>query len=395
MTKIKVTTGIDALIADGFSCLKGKRVGLLTHGPACDLSLTSTLQHFMHHLQGGLKVVFTPQHGFFAQAQNLDPVTIAQGTDGLKWVSLYGKDESSLHPLKDDLVNLDILVVDLVDAGSRFHTFQATMLYAMRAAFANGVAVMVLDRPNPLGGIAVEGPMLLPEWSSFVGVHPIPIRHGLTIGELAILYKEELELGGDLEVVPCEGWKRSMYFDETGLPWVMPSPNIPTLETAIVYPGQCLLEGTNLSEGRGTTQPFQMCGAPFLNPNLVADSMSKEMLPGISFRPVSFKPTFDKWQGEQCGGVEILVTNRSIFQPVRTSLALLHHLRLLSGKHFAWRAEPYEFVKDKLAIDLLLGSDRERMQMQAGMPWRDIIAEWAEEEADFLFHRKPFLIYLD
>ena len=395
MTKIKVTTGIDALIADGFSCLKGKRVGLLTHGPACDLSLTSTLQHFMLHLQGGLKVVFTPQHGFFAQAQNLDPVTIAQGTDGLKWVSLYGKDESSLHPLKDDLVNLDILVVDLVDAGSRFHTFQATMLYAMRAAFANGVAVMVLDRPNPLGGIAVEGPMLLPEWSSFVGVHPIPIRHGLTIGELAILYKEELELGGDLEVVPCEGWKRSMYFDETGLPWVMPSPNIPTLETAIVYPGQCLLEGTNLSEGRGTTQPFQMCGAPFLNPNLVADSMSKEMLPGISFRPVSFKPTFDKWQGEQCGGVEILVTDRSIFQPVRTSLALLHHLRLLSGKHFAWRAEPYEFVKDKLAIDLLLGSDRERMQMQAGMPWRDIIAEWAEEEADFLFHRKPFLIYLD
>ena len=395
MTKIKVTTGIDALIADGFSCLKGKRVGLLTHGPACDLSLTSTLQHFMHHLQGGLKVVFTPQHGFFAQAQNLDPVTIAQGTDGLKWVSLYGKDESSLHPLKDDLVNLDILVVDLVDAGSRFHTFQATMLYAMRAAFANGVAVMVLDRPNPLGGIAVEGPMLLPEWSSFVGVHPIPIRHGLTIGELAILYKEELELGGDLEVVPCEGWKRSMYFDETGLPWVMPSPNIPTLETAIVYPGQCLLEGTNLFEGRGTTQPFQMCGAPFLNPNLVADSMSKEMLPGISFRPVSFKPTFDKWQGEQCGGVEILVTHRSIFQPVRTSLALLHHLRLLSGKHFAWRAEPYEFVKDKLAIDLLLGSDRERMQMQAGMPWRDIIAEWAEEEADFLFHRKPFLIYLD
>lgn len=395
MTKIKVTTGIDALIADGFSCLKGKRVGLLTHGPACDLSLTSTLQHFMHHLQGGLKVVFTPQHGFFAQAQNLDPVTIAQGTDGLKWVSLYGKDESSLHPLKDDLVNLDILVVDLVDAGSRFHTFQATMLYAMRAAFANGVAVMVLDRPNPLGGIAVEGPMLLPEWSSFVGVHPIPIRHGLTIGELAILYKEELELGGDLEVVPCEGWKRSMYFDETGLPWVMPSENIPTLETAIVYPGQCLLEGTNLSEGRGTTQPFQMCGAPFLNPNLVADSMSKEMLPGISFRPVSFKPTFDKWQGEQCGGVEILVTDRSIFQPVRTSLALLHHLRLLSGKHFAWRAEPYEFVKDKLAIDLLLGSDRERMQMQAGMPWRDIIAEWAEEEADFLFHRKPFLIYLD
>lgn len=395
MTKIKVTTGIDALIADGFSCLKGKRVGLLTHAPACDFSLTSTLQHFIHHLNKGLKVVFTPQHGFFPQAQESGLVTIAQGADVLKWASLYGNDESNLHPRKEDLVNLDILVVDLVDAGCRSHTFQATMLYAMRRAFANGVAVMVLDRPNPLGGISVEGPMLLPEWSSFVGVHPIPVRHGLTIGELAILYKEELELGGDLEVVPCEGWKRSMYFDETGLPWVMPNANMPTLESAIVYPGTCLLEGTNLSEGRGTTHPFQLCGAPFLNPNLVADTMSKEMLPGISFRPVSFKPTIDKWQGEQCGGVELLVTDRSIFQPVRTGLALLHHLRELSGKHFAWRAEPYEFVNDKLAIDLLLGSDRERMQMQAGMAWRDIIAEWAEEEADFLFHRKPFLIYLE
>lgn len=395
MTKIKVTTGIDALIADGFACLKGKRVGLLTHTPACDSLQTSTLQHFVHHLQVELKVVFTPKHGFFAQNQDLDPITIAQGVDGLKWVGLYGKDESSLHPLQEDLVNLDILVVDLVDVGSRFHTFQATMLYAMRAAFANGVAVMVLDRPNPLGGIAVEGPMLLPEWSSFVGVHPIPIRHGLTIGELAILYKEELELGGELEVVPCEGWKRSMYFDETGLPWVMPSPNMPSFETALVYPGQCLLEGTNLSEGIGTLHPFQLCGAPFLNPNLVADTMSKETLPGVSFRPVSFKPTFDKWQGEQCGGVELLVTDRAVFQPVRTSLALLQHLREISGKHFAWSIEPYEFVKDKLAIDLLLGSDRERTQMQAGISWRDSIAEWTEEEADFLFHRKPFLIYLD
>ena len=395
MTKIKVTTGIDALIADGFSCLKGKRVALLTHAPACDISLTSTLQLFIHHLRGGLKVVFTPEHGFFASAQDSDAGSIVQITDGLKWAKLYGNDESNLHPLKKDFDNLDVLVVDLVDVGSRFHTYQATMLYTMRSAFANGVAVMVLDRPNPLGGIAVEGPMLLPEWSSFVGVHPIPIRHGLTIGELAILYKEELELEGELEVVPCEGWKRSMYFDETGLPWVMPGPNLPTLETAMVYAGQRLLEGTNLSEGLGTNHPFQFCGAPFLNSSQVAESLSKENLPGISFRPVSFKPTFQKWQGEQCGGVELHIADRHLFQPVRTSLALLHHLREQSGNHFAWRLEPYEFVKDKSAIDLLLGSDRERMQMQAGMPWRDIIAEWAEEEDDFLFHRKPFLIYLD
>ena len=395
MTTNKVTTGIDALIADGFSCLKGKRVGLLTHAPACDFSRTSTLQHFMQHLQGSLKVVFTPEHGFSANAQDLEAGAITQRADGLKWVSLYGKDKSSLHPLPEDLVNLDVLVVDLVDVGSRHQTFQATMLYAMQVAFTKGVAVMVLDRPNPLGGLAVEGPMLLPEWSSFVGVHPIPIRHGLTIGELAILYKEELELVGDLEVVPCEGWKRGMYFDETGLPWVMPSMNIPTFETALVYPGQCLFEGTNLSEGLGTTHPFQWCGAPFLNPSQIVDALNKESLAGVSFKPVSFKPTFDKWQGEQCGGVELHITDRAVFQPVRTSLALLYNLREHSGKHFAWRTAPYHFVKDKLAIDLLLGSDRERMQMQAGMPWRDIIAEWEEEEADFLFHRKPFLIYLD
>lgn len=395
MTKIKVTTGIDSLLADGFSCLKGRRVGLLTHAPACDFSLTSTLQHFKRELNEGLKVVFTPEHGYFGQAQDLESVTDSQRSDGFRWVSLYGNDESSLHPLHQDFVDLDILVVDLVDVGSRYYTFQATMLYAMRVAFAKGVTVMVLDRPNPLGGIAVEGPMLLPEWSSFVGVHPIPIRHGLTMGELAILYKEELDLAGQLEVVPCQGWKREMYFDETGLPWVMPSPNMPTLETAIVYPGQCLLEGTNLSEGRGTTHPFQLCGAPFLDPGKVADLLASENLPGVSFRPVSFKPTFQKWKGEQCGGVEIHVTDRSTFQPVRTSLALLHHLRELSGEHFAWRTEPYEFVHDKLAIDLLMGSDRERTQMQAGMPWRDIIVEWPDEESDFLFHRKPFLIYTE
>jgi uncharacterized protein YbbC (DUF1343 family) len=186
-----------------------------------------------------------------------------------------------------------------------------------------------------------------------------------------------------------------MYLDETGLPWVMPSPNISTFETELVYPGQCLFEGTNLSEGLGTAHPFQWCGAPFLNPSQIVDALNKEGLPGVSFKPVSFKPTFDKWQGEQCGGVELHITDRAVFQPVRTSLALLYHLREHSGKHFAWRTAPYHFVKDKLAIDLLLGSDRERMQMQAGMPWREIIAEWEEEEADFLFHRKPFLIYLD
>ncbi len=395
MNSNKVRTGIDGLVADNFSSLKGKKVGLLSHAPACDLKLRSTLMLFKQHLNDELKVVFTPEHGFAAFAQDLEAVNEKIGDSSLKWISLYGTSEQSLHPKPQDLSSLDILVIDLLDIGSRYYTFQASMLYAMKAAFESGVEVMVLDRPNPLGGMIVEGPMLLPEWSSFVGVHPIPSRHGLTLGELAILYKEELELEGELEVVPCENWKRNMYFDETELPWVMPSPNMPTLETALVYPGQCLLEGTNLSEGRGTTRPFQICGAPFIEGNIAADILNKENLPGVVFRPVSFKPTFQKWQGIECGGVEIYINHRSLFQPVRTSLALLYHLRNLAGPNFQWRTEPYEFVCDKLAIDLLFGSNRERLDLENNKPWQEIIADWPDEESDFLFHRKPYLIYTE
>jgi uncharacterized protein YbbC (DUF1343 family) len=254
--------------------------------------------------------------------------------------------------------------------------------------------VFVLDRPNPLGGVVVEGPALTQGFESFVGAHDLAIRHGLTVGELALLYQRELSLDhGELRVVSCEGWRRTQYFDETGLPWVLPSPNMPTLDAARVYPGQCLLEGTNLSEGRGTTRPFELCGAPWLDAARFARRMNDEKLPGVRFRAAWFRPTFQKHAGLDCGGVQLHVTDRAAFQPVRTSLALLATMREMSGDKFAWRTEPYEFVRNPIAIDLLFGSARERTALEAGKPWRELAADWPKEEEAFRQRRHTALLY--
>ena len=280
------------------------------------------------------------------------------------------------------------------DIGSRYYTFQATMRYCLEAALPRGLRVVVLDRPNPLGGEAVEGPALRQGYESFVGAHDIAIRHGLTMGELAMFYQHELGLDdGDLMVVPCEGWKRSDHWDATGLPWVLPSPNMPTPETALVYPGQCLVEGTNLSEGRGTTRPFEIVGAPWLDAAKLARHMNAQKLAGVKFRPAWFRPTFQKHAGVDCGGVQLHVTDRAAFQPVRTSLALLAAMREMSGEKFAWRTEVYEFVSDPIAIDLLFGSDRERKHMEAGKPVAELNAVWKKEEEAFAHRRHTVLLY--
>jgi len=267
------------------------------------------------------------------------------------------------------------------------------MLLCMEAAARRNMLTVVLDRPNPLGGEAIEGPTIQTGYESFVGIHPIPIRHGMTIGELARLYHTERGLAGELLVIPCEGWRRSMTFDETGLPWVMPSPNMPTLNTAFVYPGQCLLEGTNLSEGRGTTRPFELCGAPWIDPQKLMERLRASTGPGVVFRPAWFRPTFQKFTGQMCGGVQVHVTDRGAFQPVRTSLFLLTTLREVSGSRFDWRRETYEFVSDRLAIDLLFGSPRERLALGAGTPVADITREWEKEETAFHRRRQDYLLY--
>jgi uncharacterized protein YbbC (DUF1343 family) len=285
-------------------------------------------------------------------------------------------------------------VLDLQDVGARYYTFQATMLYCLEAAARLALPVLVLDRPNPIGGIQVEGPRLAPGFESFIGAHNVPIRHGLTIGELARLYQAERNLAGlDLQVLLCEGWRRGMYFEDTGLPWVFPSPNMPTVETTVVYPGQCLIEGTNLSEGRGTTKPFELCGAPWLDASALTERLRHEALPGVAFRAAWFQPTFQKWAGQVCAGVQMHVTDRQVFHPVRTGLAHLAAARALSGDKFQWRTETYEFVSDPIAIDLLFGSARERLALEAGTPWRDIASAWEAEEKEFLERRRPFHLY--
>ena len=372
------------------------RVGLVTHPAAVDAQLRHAIELFASAPKITLAAIFGPEHGLLGQAQDLIAVngTDAQQAAATAVHSLYGTSAESLRPTAEQLHGLDALVIDLQDIGSRYYTFQATMLFCLQVALPLGLRVFVLDRPNPLGGERVEGPAVRKGFESFVSAHDLATRHGLTIGELALLFQSELGFDrGELQVVWCEGWKRSQLFDETGLPWVLPSPNMPTLETALVYPGQCLIEGTNLSEGRGTTRPFELCGAPWLDAAQLARRMNEAKLPGVRFRPAWFRPTFQKHAGLDCGGVQLHVTDRSVFQPVRTSLALLAVMREMSGEKFAWRTEVYEFVRDPIAIDLLFGSSRERKHLEAGRSWRELPAQWEAEELAFEHRRHGVLLY--
>jgi uncharacterized protein YbbC (DUF1343 family) len=389
-----VQTGLDVLARDGFAPLRGLRVGLVANPAAVD----SRLRHAAELLRAAdgvrLAALFGPEHGFGGEAQDLVGVgDVLHPRYRCPVFSLYGDIVDSLRPRPEHLRGLDVLVIDLPDIGSRYYTFQATMLFCLEAAAAAELPAVILDRPNPLNGVTAEGPTIQPGYESFVGPHPVPTRHGLTLGELAHLYAVERELRVTLSVVSCEGWQRHQFWDETGLPWVMPSPNMPTPDTALVYPGQCLIEGTNLSEGRGTTRPFELCGAPWVDGERVVARLAAHELPGVVLRPVTFRPTFHKFAGRTCGGVQLHVTDRATFRPVRTGLALLAALRAESPSQFRWRTEPYEFVEDVPAIDLLFGNGRERLAIQAGLSAAEIARPWAEDESAFLARRRAFLMY--
>ena len=389
-----VRTGLEVLRDQAFAPLRGLAVGLVTHPAAVDADLRPVSELLAEAPGVRLAALFGPEHGFQGDAQDL--IGVGDSSDPLSGVrvhSLYGDTFDSLRPTENQLRGLDVLVIDLQDVGSRYYTFQATMLLCLEAAARQRLLVVVLDRPNPLGGEAVEGPALASGYESFVGLHPVATRHGLTIGELARLYQKERGLTVELQVIPCEGWRRATDFGLTGLPWVLPSPNMPTLETAFVYPGQCLLEGTNLSEGRGTTRPFELCGAPGIDARRLARQLQGERWPGVTFRPAWFRPTFHKFAGQTCGGVQLHVHDRKEFRPVRTGLAVLAALRDLAGARFDWRREPYEFVADRPAIDLLFGSDRERRELEAGQPAGEIMQAWEAEEEAFRIRRREFLLY--
>jgi len=389
-----VVPGLEVLAARRFRPLAGRRVGLVANPTA----VTRGLVHAADLLHGApgvrLEALFGPEHGVRGDAQYMAAVGGERDArTGLPAHSLYGETRESLRPSRAQLEGLDALVFDVQDVGARYYTYQATMMLCMEAAAEAGKAFVVLDRPNPIGGLLVEGPALRPGFESFCGLHDLAVRHGMTVGELALLFREERKLDLELEVVSCRGWRRGMSFRETGLPWVFPSPNMPTPETALVYPGMCLLEGTNLSEGRGTTRPFELFGAPWLDGHRLAWDLARERLPGVSFRPVSFVPTWDKHAGARCHGAELVVRDPARFRPFRTGLAAVVHARAQDPGRFAWRTEPYEFVRDVPAFDLLCGSAREREAIEAGAPVSEIGRAFLPEERSFARRRASYLGY--
>lgn len=376
--------GIEALL----QAVRGMRVGAILN----PTSVTPELRHLADvlHEAGALAALFGPEHGVRGDAQYLEEVPDARDPrTGVPAHSLYGKDFQSLTPRDEQLAGLDALVFDIQDVGSRYYTYLATMGLAMQAAARRKLRFLVLDRPNPIGGSRVEGGVIHPGYESFVGLWPVCARHGLTAGE----YARFVNPGCDLQVIAMEGWRRDMLYPETRLPWVMPSPNMPALETALVYPGMCLLEGTNLSEGRGTTRPFEIFGAPWLDGEALAASLHAERLEGVRFRPASFTPTWDKHARQRCHGVQIHLEYPRGLDAVRLGVACLVHARAQDPAKFRWRTEKYEFVEDKPAIDLLTGNDFFRKAVERGDTVAQLCAAWEPERARFLAEREKVLLY--
>ena len=385
---MSIRTGLDVLAAQQFSLLKGRRIGVVCNQASVDHRFTHILEHLGRASAGkdfSISAVFGPQHGPAGTTQDNMIEWHGQGAESLRFpvFSLYGEHR---EPTDEMLDGIDLIVVDLPDVGSRYYTFIWTMTLTMKVAERLGIPMLILDRPNPIGS-AVEGTVLEPEFASFVGLHPLPLRHGLTIGEIALLMRAQHYPQAQIEVVKVEGWHRESYADENGYAWVMPSPNMPTVETALVYPGGCLIEGTNLSEGRGTTRPFETIGAPWLDGQSLALGLQRYDLPGVTFRPLQFEPTFNKYQGQLCSGVFIHVIDRQVFTPVLTYCAIMFETirqsGLLDSSHirqdrfvaageetklpgFAWRQPPYEYEYEKLPIDILFGNSWARRLFEEG-----------------------------
>jgi len=388
----RVFSGLEVFLKDPPAWVRGARLGLLSHPAAVGPGLTHARHLVAQHFPGQLQVLFSPQHGLLGEKQDnmVASVDFRDPDLNLPVVSLYGP---RLEPPPGALEQVDVLLADLQDVGTRVYTFAATLAKVMAAAAPLGVKVAVLDRPNPISGAAVEGNLLKPEWASLVGPYPLPMRHGFSLGELARYYNATQGLGCDLTVIPARGWRRQDYFDATHLPWVMPSPNLPTLDTALVYPGQVLLEGTNLSEGRGTTRPFELFGAPFLSPPLLAGRLKDFDLPGVILREVAFEPIFHKWAGELCRGFQLHVTDRGAFKPYLTTLTLLGVIRELYPEEFAWRQPPYEYETERLPIDLLTGDCAIREGLDRGVAPAELEAAWQGELSRFLKVRREFWLY--
>jgi len=383
-----VRTGLDLIAADPPADFAGVRAGLLCNQATVD----RTFRHG-RDIVGRiceLKCLFSPQHGFFSEKQD-NMIESPHGKDavGLPVYSLYGE---SRRPAVEMFADLELLIIDLQDVGTRVYTFFSTVVYCLEEAARAGVRVAILDRPNPVGGRIVEGNVLDPEMSSFVGIFPMPMRHGMTMGELALMVNREAGIGADLSVIAMQGWERAMSFDDTGLTWVFPSPNLPSSKSAMVYPGQVIWEGTNVSEGRGTTLPFELFGAPFLLQDPIIAALDKEALTGCHLRPISFEPQSGKWTGELCRGFHILVTEAESFRPYRLSLALLSATaRLCPG--LALKPPPYEYEFEKMPLDLIIGDRQVREAILSGGDVLELERSWQPDLEEFLAMRESYLLY--
>ncbi len=388
-----IKTGLDIYEKKWPKELIGANIAFLNHPASVNRNIKQAVNLFSKSKKYQLKAIFGPQHGIQGETQDnmVEWKGFRDKKTGLPVYSLYGHTRS---PEPAMLKDIDVIVVDLQDIGSRYYTYIWTVELCMRSCHEMGKSIVIFDRPNPIGGAIVEGPVLNEEFSSFVGLRPLPIRHGMTIGEISAYFKGEFYPTLDFHIVHMDGWNRAMWFNETGLPWVMPSPNMPTLDTAIVYPGTCLMEGTNISEGRGTTRPFEIFGAPFIDPDRLVKSLNEMKLTGAVFRPLHFQPTFQEYTGKLCGGVQIHVLNRESFKPFKTGVAIIKAICELYPGKFKWKKPPYEYEKKKMPIDILAGTNRLRKNIEKGESLDQMESWWKEDCMQFQRKvRRRFLIY--
>ena len=380
-----VKPGLTVLLEDRLELVDGESVGLITNSTGINEDLEDNISLFCGHPNINLKAIFAPEHGLWAAVQDTISVSSFE-YEGVRIpvYSLYGE---TRRPTQEMLEDIDILIFDIQDVGARFYTFISTMAMAMESCAEYSVRFVVLDRPNPINGLSMAGNILDLEFRSFVGYLPIPIRHGMTTGEIARFFNDQFQMDAQLDVVKMTGWRRDMWFDDTRLQWVMPSPNMPTLDTATVYPGTCLFEGTNVSEGRGTTRPFELIGAPWIDAPRLADELNSLSLAGVKFRPVCFIPTFAKYENQNCYGVQVHVVNREEFTPVRTALKMIDAIRIIYPDEFQWRGGDRKF------FDTLMGTDKVREQLSSGESVDSIINSWENELKEFSDKRGNYLLY--
>jgi len=387
-----IKLGLEKILNEQSNLLKNLRIGLICNQASVNHQFQHAADLFFENDNLNLVALFGPQHGIRGDVQD-NMVETCHTIDKLTKLPIYSLYSETRQPTVEMLSSIDALVFDLQDVGGRVYTFIYTMANAMKACSKLGKKMFVLDRPNPIGGLSVEGNFLEKGHESFVGQFPIPMRHGLTIGELAKFFNEEFNINCELEIITMNNWERRDFYDETDAPWVMPSPNIPTVDTTIVFPSTVYFEGTQVSEGRGTTRPFEIVGAPYIDSKEYADALSLLELPGVIFRPINFLPTFQKHSNQSCGGVFLHITERDSFEPVITGLAMIKILYELYPNDFKWKDTPYEYEFNRNPFDVIAGTAKIRGMIEKGKSINEIKLSWKNDVKDFNESREKYFLY--